>query len=338
MKTIFLALILGFFATSHADPSVDLSFETSAFMKQTVDNRPESLANDSAPSGAYGPFNRKFDMEKKGEWYIESQRFGVDAITAGLAWNRQDLIDKGLHILDWGFARENADGSFSCPDNFHSTAFFVEAAARTAILLESSQFKIKYASWILKAKENLLLSARWMASPQVLSRGMRGDQIYTHRYYLNADALAFAGLLNNDDQLLVQAKKLIAEGVARQDPAGFNPEKGGFDTSYHAVGMVFALRYFAIVADPATRGEMKPMISRALLWLKGRVQADGSFDQKGNTRTGDGQEIGRDQKPKTMSWGSATRAFAEWAMLSDETSYWQLAKRVFAYGSAHPHN
>jgi len=313
----------------------DLGFETSSFMKETVYAKPDSLSNDATSSGAYGPFNRDFESGGGKDWFIESQRFGVDAIGAGLAWDRKDLIDKGLHILDWGFAHQNADGSFSCPDAFHSTAFFVEAAARTALLLEASGFKSEYKAWVEKVRPKILAAAKWMARAPIFEKGLRGDSIYTHRYYLNADALAFAGLLGSDPALINISKKLIEQGMAKQNPSGSNPEKGGFDTSYHAVGMVFALRYYDFAADEVLRSEMQPMITRALGWLKGRVNEDGSFNQTGNTRTGDGQEIGRDKKAKTMSWGSAARAFANWSQISGDSSFERLAVRVFQYGQSH---
>lgn len=318
-------------------PRGDLKFETSEFIKSTADSHPDSLSEDAAKSGAYGPFNRAFDNGKSKEWYIESQRFAFDVIGAGLAWKRRDLIDKGLHILDWGFSHQSADGSFKCPDEFHSTAFFIEAAARTALLLQASEFANDYKRWIKDVTPKILAAARWMASPSIFSDGSRGDSIYTHRYYLNADALAFAGTLGNDPSLIDLSKKLVREGISKQNPAGFNPEKDGFDTSYHAVGLVFAIRYYVIAADSETRAKMKPMISKGLEWLRSRIQPDGSIDQTGNTRTGNGQEIGRDKKPKTMSYGSASRAFADWSQVTDNPSYQKIGYELYEYGKAHPH-
>jgi hypothetical protein len=318
-------------------PEADLQFETSAFMKSTEYSSPDSLSSDADSSGAYGPFNRPFDLGKSKEWYIESQRFAFDAIGAGLAWSRKDLIDRGLTILDWGFKHENADGSFSCPDTFHSTAFFIEAVARTALLLKASKFREDYGSWIADVTPKLLSSARWMANPKIAIPGMQGDAIYVHRYYLNAAALGFVGVLAKDSALIKQSQIYIREGISKQNSQGFNPEKNGYDTSYHSVGLVFALRYYSIVADSNMRHELGPMISHGLHWLKGRVRDDGSVDQAGNTRTGNGQEIGRDKKPKTMSYASAARSFAYWSQVTGDQSYSKVALKLYEYDQKRSH-
>jgi hypothetical protein len=333
---LFSLLVLAACASAVRAPAspggADYRFETGVFAKENFYAHPESLSPDADPSGAYGPYNRDFDSGRGTQWYIESQRFGIDVFAAGLAWNRRDLVDRGLKIFDWGFAHQSADGSFACSDRFHSTAFFVEAAARAALLLKESAFAKDYEPWITKATPRLLAAARWLAKN--VDGGMKSDSLYTHRYYLNADAFAFAGLLGGDDSLVALSRRLVKEGAAAQAPEGFNPEKHGFDTSYHAVGLVFALRYRAIAGSANV---LDPMITKGLAWLKSRERADGSFDQTGNTRTGNGQEVGRDKKPKTMSWGSAARAFAEAQELGIPGGDEALARAIVAYGRAHAH-
>jgi hypothetical protein len=120
-------------------------------------------------------------------------------------------------------------------------------------------------------------------------------------------------------------------GLARQDPAGFNPEENGYDSSYHAVGLTFAIRYYGIVADTEFRHEMAPMITKGLAWLRTRIRSDGSVDSTGNTRTGLGQEVGRNLKVKTMSYGSAYRAFADWGMIAGDKSFEATAQKLAQY-------
>ena len=57
------------------------------------------------------------------------------------------------------------------------------------------------------------------------------------------------------------------------------------------------------------------MADRGLAWLAARVRPDGTVDQSGNTRTGFGQERGPQGNLKTMSYGSAYRAFYYWGMI-----------------------
>lgn len=75
-------------------------------------------------------------------------------------------------------------------------------------------------------------------------------------------------------------------------PERVNPEKGGTDTSYHAVGLLFAATYYTLLADEPLRAAMRPMADRGLAWLMVRVRPDGTVDQTGNTRIGFDQERG----------------------------------------------
>ena len=293
----------------------DLAFETSAFLQGTAYVHPEKSADQLAPDGAYGPLNRAWEAGEADHWLIEEQRYAVDAVIAGIGHHRQDLVERGERIFDWGFAQERPDGSFACPDRFHSASFFVEAAAHAALLLRASNMAVANEGWVEHASPKLRLAARWMLAPANASPGQAHDAPYAHRFYLDADALGETGLLTGDAELVAASRGYVERGLARQVPSGSNPEKGGSDTSYHSVGLLFAATYYTLVADDALRAEMRPMADRGLAWLAARVRSDGTVDQSGNTRTGFGQERGPQGNLKTMSYGSAYRAFYYWGMI-----------------------
>lgn len=310
--------------------SGDLRFETSAFLRRTAYAKPDHVADQMAPDGAYGPLNTGWKQGTKDRWLIEEQRYAIDAVIAGLIWHRQDLVARGEAIFDWGFRRERPDGAFDCPDRFHSMSFFVEAAAHAALLLQASDMADRNRAWINGIEPRLGLSVRWMTDPRNAAPGQAHDAPYTHRFYLDADAIGETGVLLGDDAMIRASRDYVRRGLARQDLAGFNPEKGGSDTSYHAVGLLFAQTYYTIVADDATRAAMRPMIARGLAWLAARVRPDGTVDQTGNTRTGFGQERGPQGNLKTMSYGSAYRASYYWAMISGDPRWAALADRLHA--------
>ncbi len=311
-----------------AGPRGDLAFEASAFLRRTAYSKPDTTADQLAPDGAYGPLNRGWEQGTKDHWLIEEQRYAIDAVIAGISYHRQDLIDRGEAIFDWGFRQERPDGSFACPDHFHSMSFFVEAAAHAALLLRASDVAAANQAWVDRAAPKLGLAVQWMMVPQNAAPGQAHDAPYTHRFYLDADALGETGVLLYDDTMVRASRGYIQRGIARQDPSGFNPEKGGSDTSYHAVGLLFAQTYYTIVADDALRAQMRPMIARGLDWLAARVRPDGTVDQSGNTRTGFGQERGPQGNLKTMSYGSAYRASFYWAMISGDPRWAELADRL----------
>ena len=116
----------------------DLEFESSSFIKHSTNRNSKAVALDLSESGAYGVLNKKKKKSKTGNWYIEDQRVGADAIVMGIVQKDTDAIDRGLKIFHWGFQQQQADGSFNHRANFHSTAFFVEAVARSIPMLDQS--------------------------------------------------------------------------------------------------------------------------------------------------------------------------------------------------------
>ncbi len=309
----------------------DFAFETGSLMKSSAYLKPLKASTDLNPSGAYGPVNRAYDTAgKQGPWYIEEQRYGYDAIAAGLSGNNTDTIQRGLKILEWGFLQQLPDGSFPCPDRFHSASFFVEAVAHSILLLEYSKYAGAYESRIAALKPKLLMAARWMTQVEIETAGKKRNAPYAHRRYLVAAALGETGVIFNDAVLLEKSLEYVREGIMLQDPSGVNPEKGGFDSSYHAVGVLFALRYYTIVASDAVREEMKPSIQHAITWLVSRIDARGVVAVTGNTRTGSSQEVGRSGKPKGISYGSIYRVLEYWALVTGDAKLHLTAQLVVA--------
>jgi hypothetical protein len=308
----------------------DMRFETSGFMGDTAYRRPETIAVDSAPSGAESSINIQWDQTHIGKWYIEQQRYGSDAICGGIAKQDTAAIERGLKILRWGFEQQQPDGSFNCPDSFHSTSFFVEAAAHACLLLNASSFASKYATQVEWMKPRILQAALWMTQPAVEGRGRERNAPYAHRRYLVAAALGETGILSENETLVEKSKSYIREGIKLQDPSGYNPEKGGFDTSYHAVGLYYAERYYDIVADTELKKALRGMLEKGYAWLKGRIRPDGTIDVTGNTRTGAGQERSRSGAVKTVNYGHTYRGFYRWRLISGDPTYEELAQKVFA--------
>jgi hypothetical protein len=329
--TAGVTAIIGFAFSQSGWASVadDMRFETSAFMQDTAYRHPEKIAADSAPSGAESIINIQWDQTHSGKWYIEQQRYGSDAVCGGIAKGDTAAIERGLRILRWGFEQQQPDGSFNCPDAFHSTSFFVEAAAHACLLVNASPYASKYASEVEWMNPRILKAALWMTQPAVEGPGKAHNAPYAHRRYLVAAALGEAGVLCRNQSLIEQSKSYIREGISLQDPSGYNPEKGGFDTSYHAVGLYYAERYYGIVADSETQEQLRSMLKKGYAWLQSRILPDGTIDVSGNTRTGAGQERGRTGALKTVNYGYTYRGFYRWYLISGDPTYEQSAQNVF---------
>ena len=220
-------------------------------------------ATAAATDGANG-VNQQWEQGTSAVWYIELQRFGCDDVTAAVYANRMNLLSNGENIFNWGFSKQTVDGGFNncsnctppaqgTDDAFHSASMFVEAVARCLILMQQSPNFVTYQSYINQVIPKLIRAASWLLQPSVLSKGIQNDMPYTHRRYILAAALAETALLTDDpslqQQFYSQAATFAQDGLSLQDPSGFNPEKGGYDSSYNAYGLYQACNYLVVCPD-----------------------------------------------------------------------------------------
>ena len=305
-------------------------YETSTFLKQYEYASPDTMFATETPGGAFGA-NIEFDQGKTTRWFIEEQRWGRDLILAGIAMKDAKAIDRGLLMLQWGLKHENADGSFSCPDAYHSTSFFVDAVADAILMLRASEYSERYRTTYEPMIPQVHKTALWMIRPEVFAAAFKGplsEAPFTHRRYLVAAGLGETGVLTGDAALLHAAAEAARAGIAMQDKSGYNPEKGGYDSSYHAVGVVFAQRYYTLAAPPELRPALYEAIHRAVDWSASRLNADATMNLTGNSRVNGKPENNRTGTPKRPSYRGTFRLLYRWSMMSGDSHYADLAMRV----------
>jgi hypothetical protein len=266
-------------------------------------------------------------------WYIEDQRGASLLIIGGLVRADNESIATGLRMIDWGFAHQLPDGSFDgTGDAFHSTSFFVESVAHSLLVLQGSPHADRYARVIARDNALVHLAALWMIRPDVWQRGMRRDRPYTHRRYLVAAALGETAVLTGDAALRGPMDEAIDTGLRLQRADGVNPERGGFDSSYQAVGLEYAARWLTYLGDSDTRATaVMTMVQRGLTWEASRVADSGEVYATGNTRTGNGQENTRAGVPKTVSYSEVIRAFGYFGLKNGDTTWIHLAERIAGF-------
>lgn len=310
-------------------PKTDFEHESNDLITNVIYRKPSNLYASMSPDGARNA-NILWENHQATKWYIEEQRGAEDSVIAGLIKNDPKAIEAGFKMIDWGFAHQAPDGSFlGTADDFHSTSFFVQAVARTLLVIQQSPQSQQYAEQVAKYTPLVHRAARWMIQPQVWKKGIRRNKPYTHRRYLVAAALGLTGKLTNDNELIDYASKSIKDGLLQQRSNGVNPEKGGYDTSYHMVGVVYAQRWVTYFPNHPLTPRVIKMINKALLWEQSRILPTGEISNRGNTRTA-GQERGRTGQVKKISYGSAIRGFAYWASVTENPrwrdSAWKIVK------------
>jgi hypothetical protein len=331
MKTPLFPLILALMGASHSFAALPaetaLAFETSDFAKATLYKGGPGIGLSMASSGAFG-MNAPWESTRQGKWYIEYQRVGSDAIGAGLALGNDAAVERGLKMIEWGFAHMEADGSFKCDDAYHSTSFFLESAAYALLLLEASPAHEKWKPRIEALKPQLGKAARWMTKPSVSVPVWSGVQKqFSHRWFACAAALGETAVLLHDKDLLAKAKPLLHGGIRSQLSNGVYPEKGGYDSGYQSAGLIYATHYYAMVADGSDQAALKRSMDKGVAWLVSRISSDGVVSTEGNTRTA-GQEVGRSGHVKDVEPKFVVRALGFWSDLVHDPALQTVARKV----------
>jgi F420-0:gamma-glutamyl ligase len=115
--------------------------------------------------------------------------------------------------------------------------------------------------------------------------------------------------------------------LAKQGDNGVNPEAGGYDSSYQAVGLSYAQLWVMYFPKESTTSAVKTMIDKGLAWELARILSDGEVNTEGNTRTG--VEVGPSGTIKTVDWRNVVDAFA-WQFQTTGDPRWQVAGQKVA--------
>lgn len=305
----------------------DFEHESTDLIANVLYEKLPSLYRFISSSGANG-INARWERKQVKQWYIEGQRNGEELIIGGLVKNDPQAIQAGFKMFDWGFAHQANDGSFFLTgDRFHSTSFFVEAVAHALLVIQQSPHSKQYAYQVAKYKPLVHRAARWMILPNIWEKGIKQNSHYTHRRYLVATALGLTGKLTNDQELINYARNSIQDGLSLQRSDGVNPEKGGYDSSYQMVGVLYAQRWVTYFPEDSLTPKVKMMIEKSLLWEQTRILPSGKIINEGNTRTA-GQEIARSGKVKSIDQRSVIRAFAYWASVTGNQKWEKTARQI----------
>jgi hypothetical protein len=331
MKPIRAAIALlggilsgGWAAAQAQSPSL-LSISSDPLLVSTLYRSPKNMINGVAADGAIS-VNAEWEADPAKKWFIEQQRYGADLIQMGLALANDRMIDDGIRVINWGFQHEGGGDFPGTGDPHHSISFFLEAAARSVILLREAGDE-RHLSRLQNWKRNLRNAAERFITPDVFPRDRsKVMDPYTHRFYLCAAGLGEAGSVLNDERLKMAALEMARAGLQLQEPDGTNPEKGGFDVNYQVVGAVFAIRYSLVCEDPSVRAQVGQMITVALNREKAAIGPDGSVDTGGSTRITN--EESRSGRAKTMDYKMLAQGLVFWSDLSGEASDRDVAAAV----------
>jgi hypothetical protein len=325
----WMMMLLCCVAIACAEEKSDFHWVTSAPNKQFLATPRRASADWAKRSGAVS-LNQAWEKDPSKPWYVELQREGGRWVEVGLAHNDEACIGWGLQQLAWGFAQMKEDGSFACGDPFHSASFLVESAARSLLLLRGSKYEKTFQQRIDLLQPQLLTCARWLASP-VNQKAAEKQRMYTHRRFLLGCALEQTAVLHKDEALLRTAVNFVSDGLSLQREDGAFPEKGGHDSSYHAVALIYLQRFLFLTQDKELRARCEHAADRGVVWLRSRIDAQGIVSVEGNTRTGREQEVGRSGALKKVNLPEVATSLFLHAYRRDNQESAEVARKVLTH-------
>lgn len=274
-----------------ASPSDEFAFQTSPPVKELLNTPRKAPADWQQRSGAVS-INSEWEKDHAKPWFVELQREGIRWVQCGLAHGNKDAVAWGLKQLHWGFQQMKPDGSFDCPDAFHSASFLLESSAHAILLIKASPLAAEFHDQTEVIKTSLLTCAKWMINPSNDKAAQR-QRIYTHRRFLLGCGLMECALITGDPAIREKAAFYLDDGISLQREDGAFPEKGGHDSSYHSVALIYLQRVILITPPEHQKPALQQAATRGTEWLRGRIDESGVVSVEGNTRTGSGQEKGR---------------------------------------------
>jgi hypothetical protein len=232
-----------------------------------------------------------------------------------------------LKQLQWGFQQMKPDGSFDCPDSFHSTSFLMESTSHAILLIEASPRAAEFHVQLEAMKAPLLTCAKWMISP-ANDKPAEKQRLYTHRRFLLGCGLMECAMITQDAAIREKAVFYVDDGVSLQRDDGAFPEKGGHDSSYHSVGLIYLQRLLLITPPELKKPAWEQAAARGTEWLRGRIDENGTVSVEGNTRTGAGQEKGRTGALKNVNLPEVATTLLYRHESTRDESWLTLARKV----------
>jgi hypothetical protein len=185
-------------------------------------------------------------LNKQGYISVGLQRHSSQQLAYGLLTKDASLIDTSIKVLEYGFARQQSDGSFQTTPlslttgvSAQDTAFFFYDVGHTLLLAKNSE-------WFQTAPETDSLRSRLQNLSNPISNSLNWlnqqssilqskDKSGTNRLFIDANAYYLVGKALGNESAIALGKNFARMSLQQQSSEGFFLERGGYDSSYNAV-------------------------------------------------------------------------------------------------------
>ena len=210
---------------------------------------------------------------------VAEQRGALWFAMRGVMDNNPQAMDAAIQALEYGFAHQNPAGYFENALDVdprravEADAFFLQAAARVALLVQASPFQAQFQARLSRLHPPFELAMRWLAQNQ--QELLRQDHNAVNRLWFDAMAFKLSGLYLHDAKLQQIGQDFVTAGLQGQRAAGSFNEHKGADTSYQAVSILNVAVLLSQESDVALAQRLKASLLSATQWEAARISDSG---------------------------------------------------------------
>ncbi|MBP8257920.1 MAG: hypothetical protein KAX37_11395 [Opitutaceae bacterium] len=269
---------------------------------------------------------------------VGPQRGSCRGVIAAVVAGDLAAADACWRGIDVAFAHQRADGGFDAivkpngtssregPAAVETAYFFLQELGRAILVIRESPYESHFHERLVALRPKLRLAADFLLAGYSTIIPKVGHTV--NRVIIAAKAFGLCGLALDDSRMVGKSHQLIAHALTLRDKEGVFIERGGRDSSYNVVSILFG----QVLAIHLPLPEFEAALPAAVAWQVTRILPSGEVDARGNTRTGVGLEPDPfSGKSKGVNYTEVAMALTLYGTLHHDKNVLAAAERVSAY-------
>jgi hypothetical protein len=276
--------------------------------------------------------------QRAGKW-IEAgtQRGSCRVVIYGVVADDLAIADDAWRGIEATFAHQREDGGFEAnvrPNGasakpfgaaVETSYFFLQELGRMVLIIRQSPHEAHFRTRLAALEPKMRRAMAFVLSgyDTIIEKSTHS----VNRIVIAAKAFGLCGLVLKDEKLIAASRRLVTHALKQRDAGGVFIEKGGRDSSYNVVSILFG----QVLALHLPIPEFEAALPQAVAWQLTKIMENGQVDVTGNTRTGVGTEKSYFGEPKEVNYGEVVQALTMYGLVRGEQAPLAAAERVFAY-------
>jgi hypothetical protein len=262
-----------------------------------------------------------------------AQRGSCRAVIAAVVADNLVAADDAWRGIETTFAHQAVDGGFDAiaPYTGYAAAvetayFFLQELGRAILVIRESPHEAHFHTRLVALEPKLRRASEYILAGYGTIIPKVGHTV--NRLIIAAKAFGTCGLVLGDPRLMAASHQLITHALTLRDRDGVFIERGGRDSSYNVVSILFG----QILALHVPLPEFEAALPAAVAWQLTRILPNGEVSVTNNTRTGVGKEADRiTGKTKDVNYTEVVYALTLYGLIHHDAAVLAAADRVFAY-------